>query len=132
MTDATIGQGYTLQWGSLEILEARDFTFGAASEELDVTSHSSPIGFKEFIAALSDPGELPFKVNYSEANHGSLLDAQGDSTLVDTLTITGPNGEGPWTADAWVKAYNMSAPVESEQTCDITFRLTGTLAHSSS
>jgi hypothetical protein len=130
-TQAQKAQGFTIQWGASTVHEVLNFDLPTDVSELDVTNHESG-GFREFIGGLIDPGTVTFPVNYNETDHGAFLDAQGDSSLVDTLTITPPDSSTSWTVDAWVKGYTVHAPVDGAWTCDITFRLTGLLQHGAS
>lgn len=72
MTNAKLGYGAKILMGDgatpTEVFtllgEIGDFDEGITADTLEVTNHSSPNGFKEYIASLKDHDEVQFEINY--------------------------------------------------------------------
>lgn len=110
---------------------AQVFNIGGPSlqqDALDVTDHSSPNGWKEFIGGLKDGGEVPLELNYdpSDATHDHLTGLEkelADGTkknyrieFPDATTIT---------FAALVTAFEPSANVAEKLTASATLKVSG-------
>jgi len=98
-----------------------------AVDVIEVTHMTSPSRTKEFIAGLTDPGEVSFSINF--------IPGAGDDTALQALRNTGvsnnfriafpDSGDTTWTFAAFLTGYTPTAPVNDRMTADVTFKLTG-------
>jgi predicted secreted protein len=78
---------------------------GVESEEIDVTTHSSTDGYKEFIAGFKDAGELAISgLIEDEETMTSMVDL-ADSQSVEEWTITSPTNGSTWVFEGFVKMF---------------------------
>lgn len=121
-----IGRGSTPAWA--DILGPGDFDLpNGERERIDVTSHSSPNGRKEYIAGLIDNDTLSVPVDW-------VPDSEQDVMLFELymsvpaeliqLEIT-PAAGTPEVYAAEVVNYARSAPVQGKATASVTFSLSG-------
>lgn len=102
-------------------------------DPIDVTTHDSTSGFREFVAGLADGGEITFDLVYDpdSATHANssggvvyeLHQRTGKAfrlTLVDTTNTV-------ITFDAFVTAFEPSLAVDGAMTASLTLKITGTL-----
>lgn len=130
MTSAISGFGTQLKIGGTAIVELQDVSGPSLSlETIEVTSHSSLDGWKEYIAGLLDAGEVSFDINYvpTAATHknasGGLLYLLGQRSL-QAFTLVFPDSTS-WTFNAFVTSFEPSAPVQDKLTASITLKLAG-------
>ena len=99
--------------------EVTSLSVSSSREQIDVTHMNSPNSFKEFIAALRDPGEITLEMNFDPT--------QPDPQELgrDTLAITWPNGTTWSYDDAECTGYDITAPVAEQMTSTATFKLSG-------
>jgi len=138
MSDAVRAYGTLLQRGDGELAEV--FTTIAEltdisgptldADELDVTSHSSVDGYREFIQGLKDAGEVTIEGNFIPANatqsatDGLLSDY--DSGVVRNFQLVFPDTDTTtWGFSAIITAFEPSAPVEEVLTFTATLKVTG-------
>jgi predicted secreted protein len=95
---------------------------------IDVTTHSSVGGYREFITGLADGGELTCTINWhdDEAAHAALQDALTNRELTafqlfwpgyDTLNLADFNG--------YVTGLTRASPTDAQITRDLTIKITG-------
>lgn len=99
-------------------------------EPIEITSHSSPGGWKEFIGGLLDAGEVTFDINYepTEATHNAttgLIADMVDRTLRNFQLVFPDTGNTTWSFMALVTGFEPSEPVEDKLTASVTLKLTG-------
>ena len=99
-----------------------------SQDELDVTDHSSPSGFREFIGGLKDAGEISGELHYDSANatHNAtagLIKELKDGT-VKNYQILFPDASTV-TFAALVTAFEMAAPVDGKLTASFTLKISG-------
>lgn len=101
-----------------------------ALDPLDVTSHTSPAAFREFIGGLLDGGEVTFTINYvpTDSTHdnttGILSQLTGRLTRNWELIFPDvPNTK--WSFTAFLTAFETSEPVDDRLMAEITLKLTG-------
>ena len=103
-------------------------TLSAATE--DVTSHSSPNGWSEYITTIKDAGEVTFSIHYqpTAATHnvttGVLADLKNGTLRNYKLVFTDPS-HTTWSFSGYVIKFEPKAPVKGKLTADLGFRLTG-------
>jgi hypothetical protein len=101
-----------------------------ALDPLDVTAHTSPAAFREFIGGLLDGGEVTFTINYvpTDSTHdnstGILSDLAGRVTSNWKL-IFPDTGATEWTFAAFLTAFESTEPVDDRLSAEITLKLTG-------
>ena len=100
-------------------------------DPIDVTNHSSPSAWKEFVAGLKDGGEVSFEVNFipTEATHknaaGGLLNDLDGRTLRNFELIFPDSGATKWTFAAFITGFEVAAPVDGKLSASITLKLSG-------
>jgi predicted secreted protein len=97
-----------------------------AAEFLDVTSHDSVGGYREFIQTLRSGGDLPIEGNFIPSDEGqfALLTAFNDGSK-DNYTIELPDEKGEWAFEAYVASFEMGAPFEGKLTFTASLKITG-------
>lgn len=125
-----IGQGTLLAvsadagatWSTIARLETiGEFSMGEV-EDIEVTTHDSAGGFKEYIAGLADTGELEVSGTWiADATQRSLSGLRG---LVRDWRVTLPGGLGIWRSRGYVKSFAINphreAPIEFSSTIKLT------------
>ncbi len=99
-------------------------------DEIDVTSHSSSDGYREFIGGLRDGGEVPFKANWlpSNATHDGTTGvlAQFNSNSNKNWKIVLPNDTGiDIRFVGFVKEFNPDLPIEEQGQLEGTIKVSG-------
>lgn len=97
------------------------------ADTIDVTSHCSADGYREFIQALKDGGEISFSGFFKPDDNGQngLLTALNNGT-VDSYSIEFPANLGAeWTFDAIVTGFNTGAELEEAVSFEGTLKITG-------
>lgn len=95
---------------------------------IDVTTHSSVGGYREFITGLADGGELTCTINWhdDEATHAALQDALTSRELT-SFQLFWPNYDTLNLADfdGYVTGLTRSSPTDAQITRDLTIKITG-------
>ena len=96
---------------------------------IDVTTLSSPNGFKQFIAGLADPGKFTVEGFFDTSDSGqNLLYNKFVSSTIDTYTITFPSITGAsWTATCFIDELDLAANVDMTKPLDFkaSFQVSG-------
>lgn len=98
---------------------------GLSRETIDVTSHSSPDAWMEFIGGLKDGGEVSLDVNYAPAMHDVLI---GDFDDVDprNYRVVFPDPDTTtWSFKAVMTGFESEAPYDDKLAATITFKVSG-------
>lgn len=112
-----------------------------ANEPLDVTSHSSPSGSKEFIAGPRDYGTMTFTINFNP-NNNTHKDFDGIAATPDTadgilymfrtggtyhwqLLFVPASPDVQWDFDGFVQGVEVNLPVDDAMTADVTVKISG-------
>jgi predicted secreted protein len=103
---------------------------GLTSDTIDVTSHSSTGGFREFIMGLSDGGEVTFTINYNptQATHNATTGLLRDyiNRTRRNFKIVFPDGSSTtWSFTGVVTGFSMSAPTDAQLSADVTIKVSG-------
>lgn len=139
-TEAELGYGLSLQLGEGEGssitytdtgLEIKDFSAPELTRDtVDVTNHRSPGGFKEYIPALLDAGEVSFTVNYVPRHSANPEHPLG--VLLNQLYEVGNTAWRIRYTDGTfeeflgsVTGFSRAIPVEDAMTADITMKVSG-------
>ena len=108
----------------LQNISGPDETF----DIIDVTTHSSVGGYREFITGLADGGELTVTINWhdDEATHTALQDAQ-KAREVTAFELFWPQYDtnNLVSFDAYVTGLPRSSPTDAQITRDLTLKITG-------
>lgn len=143
MTDAIGAFGILLKMGDggsptetfTTIAEVLDISGPSLSlETIEVTSHSSQEGWKEYIAGVLDGGEVSFELNFvpTEDTHDATL---GLLSLLKTrakrsFKVVFPDAvleesRTTWSFSAYVTAFETSAPVADKLGASVTLKIAG-------
>jgi hypothetical protein len=132
-TQAVWGYGTLLQMntggGMTTIAEVFDIPVPQMQrDQVDVTNHSSPNGYEEFIMTLKRSGEITFKTNFfrdptqDEVTGYISLFNNGIRTPFQVVLA---GSLGTWTFNAYVKAVKGMAPVNAQITAEVTLKPSG-------
>lgn len=111
----------------LQNITGPDETF----DVIDVTTHSSTGGMREFITGLGDGGELSVTINWAagEATHQALQDAQTARELTPfQLWWPGYDEDNLMDFDGYVTGLTRGSPMDAQITRDLTIKITGQVA----
>lgn len=133
-TAATRGFGTLLKRNGTTVAEARDITGpGMSRETVDVTTHDSTGGWREYIAGALSGGEVSFDCNFLPANAtqsyaAGLIKDMVDGTLQTfTLQYT-DTGTTTASFSAFVTAFTPKAPVEGLLSASVTLKISGAVS----
>lgn len=106
-------------------------------DTIDVTTHDSPAGAMEFIAAgVYDPGEVSGQINYVAGNAGddAFVAAIADGTLRDfKIVAKAATGTENLTFAGFVTEYGVDdMPVDGKQTASFSIKVSGPIAQAAS
>jgi len=108
----------------LQSITGPDATF----DIIDVTTHSSTGGYREYITGLADGGEVTVTINWSpgEATHAALQAAQ-DARELTAFQLWWPNvGEDDLVDfNGYVTGLPRNSPIDAQITRDLTIKVTG-------
>lgn len=100
-------------------------------DTIDVTTHSSTGGYREFITGLADGGELTVTLNWhpDEATHAALQDALTNRELTPfQLSWSALDNYATLNLmdfDGYVTGLSRSSPTDAQITRDLTIKITG-------
>lgn len=98
---------------------------GTSREEIDVTTHDSPDGWREFIFGLKDGGEVSADINYDPVMHDPL---QEDYEYSDPrrYRVTFPDPAATtWTFQAGLTGFEPEAPHDDKLAASLTWKVSG-------
>lgn len=100
-----------------------------ARDEIDVTSHSSGDGYREFISGLRDGGEVTFKANWLPTNtsHDGTtgLLASFNDNINHTWVVTLPGSLASVTFSGFLTAFEPDLPLEEQGQLSGTIKVSG-------
>ncbi len=101
-----------------------------ALDPLDVTAHTSPGAFREFVGGLLDGGEVTFTINYvpDNSSHDATagLLSELEARAVSNYKLVFPDGSSTeWIFAAFLTAFEPAEPVDDRLSAEITLKLTG-------
>lgn len=106
---------------------------GIQFDTVDVTTNSSPNGFREFIPGLADGGEVTFTINWhdDETSHQELWEAQ-QARDVTQFQIALPQFDtnNLFDFEAFVTGLSIESPTDSQVTQAVTLKITGNIEKS--
>lgn len=92
-------------------------------DDLDVSSHSSPGQWREFVAGMKDAGELSMEVNYDPALHGNLWAAVGVTR--QHKIILPDAGAAEFAFSGFISGMSAEAPHDDKLSATFTIKVTG-------
>jgi hypothetical protein len=130
MSNVTSGIGARLTVGATNIGTITKITSPQMKRTaIDVTTLSSPNGFKQFIAGLADPGKFTVEGFFDTSDSGqNLLYNKFVSSTIDTYTITFPSISGAsWTASCFIDELDLASNVDMTKPLDFkaSFQVSG-------
>ncbi len=137
MSGAFWAYGSTLQLGDgatseafTSIAEITELTPPSMSrDDIDVTSHSSPDGYREFIAGMRDGGEVSFKANWLPTNATHDFTTGLGETFNDNVThnwkIILPDSVVAISFAGFLTAFETDTPLEEQATLSGTIKVSG-------
>jgi len=127
-TAAKSAFGTTLTKGGQAIAELTNIGGPSLSADtIDVSSHDSDDGYREFVQGLRDGGEISLEGNFIPGNAGqaALVTDLNDGSL-DEYVITIPAAvTTTWTFDAIITAFECSAPFDDKASFTATMKVSG-------
>lgn len=98
-------------------------------DEIDVTSHSSSDGYREFIAGMRDGGEVSFRANWlpTDATHDGatgLLETFNDNATHNWKIIL-PNTLATISFSGFLTAFEPDTPLEEQGQLSGTIKVSG-------
>ena len=112
------------------IAEVGDISGPAVSRDTEeVTNHSSPDGYEEFITTIKRSGEVTFPINFIPDNpthdqSTGLLGVLDSGVLKNWRLLLSTTGRR-WQFAALVTAFEGSSPVVGKQGGDVTLKISG-------
>lgn len=94
---------------------------GIESEEIDVTDHDSPNGYKEFEAGNKDAGEVSIAGNIKNESNVEKMLALAESQSMEEWTVAYPSG-ATWKFRGFLKSFK-----DGEKTPDGSATFSGTI-----
>ncbi|WP_226628421.1 phage tail tube protein [Alloyangia pacifica] len=120
-----IGVGETPTWTTLDLLGDLEMP-DEQVDEVEITHMKSPGRRKQFIAGLTDSGEVAIPMNYIPGSDTDVLltslRASREEVLVE-ITLTDDVAAVPETYSGFLKGYSRTAPINDKMTAVATFRL---------
>lgn len=104
---------------------------GKTRDTVDVTSHSSSGGYREYISGLRDGGELSFDMNwlFGDSAQDALEDSY-DSNDVIAVEVAFPMAatDNLVSFDAFVTDMSWNGPTDAQVTRSVTLKITGAVS----
>jgi len=100
----------------------------AQADDVEVTHMGSPNKTREYIAGLTEPGEMGFDINWipNDSTDVILRDLK-TSGARRTMEIVWPNA-AEWQFSGFIKGFKVAAPIDGNMTASLTVRVTGSTA----
>jgi len=103
---------------------------GLSLDTIDVTSHSSTDGWREYIAGLLEAGEITFDINFIPTdvtqNHtAGLLGDLANKTKRNFELVFPDAGATTWSLAAFVTSFEPTEAIDDKLTASVTLKLAG-------
>lgn len=96
-----------------------------SADEIDVTAHDSPDGYREYAQGLRDSGSVAIEGNFTGDTSHEALKTLFDSGDTVAMSITFPGTLGNWTFNGFITGFSTDAPMEDKLTFSATIKVTG-------
>jgi predicted secreted protein len=126
-----IGDGGSPSESFTTIAEVKSITGpGLTSDSLDVTTHDTSDGYREFIQGLKDGGTLDFDINFvpTLAEHDAstgLLSMYDDGDRHNFQMVFPDDSETTWTIPGFVQNFSINAPVDDVLSASVSIKVSG-------
>ncbi len=119
--------GTTLKKGNTPIAELTKISGPAmVADTIDVTSHTSTDGYREFVQGLKDGGEVSLEGHFSNEIGQQALYTDFNAGINNSYVITFPGTPAvTWTFEAIVSALSTDAPFDGVLSFTATLKVTG-------
>jgi len=130
MTSAVSAFGALLNWDAVDLAELTSISGPSESmSPIDVTSHDSASGFREFVAGLHDGGEISLEGNFIVGDTTGQIAMHDDfqATTVKTWILKFPGwASGPqFTGSGYITAMSFDFPFDGKISFSATIKITG-------
>lgn len=104
---------------------------GLSADTIDVTSHDSTTGYRQFLQGLKDGGEVTLDINYDPtgATHkntsGGLLYEFEQGTQNNYALVFSDSSTTVWVLPAIVTGFEPSAPMDNKLSASVTLKISG-------
>ena len=115
--------------------QVKDTSISISRGTVDVTDHDSASGYREYLPGVADAGDLSFTIGFdpTDADHiqgagtGLMGDLEQDGCTMAAWEwqLNSCSGTHKLTFDGFVSGFTITAPVEGENTADVTVKVTG-------
>lgn len=106
-----------------------------ARGDIDVTTHDSTSGYREYLPGLADGGDVSFAISLDPDNTAH-VGAAGTGLVTDftrdgctmpawQVTLKSCGSTAIWTFDGYLNGMSFSSPLEDEQLADVSVKITG-------
>lgn len=133
-TILAVGNGESPSEEFTKVAQVKDLDGpGMSRDTIDVTTHDSPSGYREFLASLRDGGEITFDIEYDpgDASHDQttgLLSLFGEDKTRNWMLIfpvTAVTGYWGYKFKGLVTGFAPKAPVGGSLTASLTIKVAG-------
>jgi hypothetical protein len=135
-TQAAIGYGTTVEVASAIVPSTSYVDIGEVTsvnppgitiDTIEASHMKSPDKFKEYITGLKDGSDMTVNTNYVPGSAGDIaVRTMLGEDKPRNVRITFPNGSIE-TFAAYLTNRQRTVPVDGKMTCDLTFKVTGTI-----
>lgn len=105
---------------------------GLSRDAIEITNHSSPSQFKQFLPGLKDGGEITLEINYDPAGathkdtDGGLLYELAQGTAASNYQLVfSDTGGTTWTLPGIVTGFEPGAPHDDKLSASVTIKVSG-------
>jgi predicted secreted protein len=104
---------------------------GYSVDTVEVTTHDSADGFKEYIAGLADGGEVSFDVVFDPSNSTHNETTGGLKAFMDAKTVVNWKVEFPlspvktWAFSGFLTSFELEAPLDDALAGSMSIKVTG-------
>ena len=98
---------------------------GFDRDTIDVSSHDSPDGIREYVGGLVDGGEVTFTVNWDPGEHVALIDDFQDAQPRNYKIVMPDPPGGDWEFPAFITGMGHEYPHDDKMSADFTFKIAG-------
>jgi len=127
---ATIGYGATVSYSATEggsyteIAELLDLALPSSTQSsVDATHMQSPDNYMEKIAALKEPGEYSFSMNFNATQYETVFGLQGTAKW---WKVTTPGGDY-WKFPGFISELGGEMPVNDRITAEVVVTVSGAI-----
>ena len=98
---------------------------GLSRETIDVTSHSSPDGWMEFVGSVKDGGEFSADVNYDPSQHDVLAGDFEDAAPRNYQIVFPDPAATTWTFKGLLTGFEPDAPYDDKLSATLRWQVSG-------